>query len=449
MTSIALSISIILGLVACSAFFSGSETALTAVSKTKMHSLEKEGSWRARIVNGMLEQSDRLIGALLLGNNLVNILASAIATKVMVDHFGDSGVVYATVVMTLLVLIFAEVLPKTYALFNSDRMALAISPVIRVVVFIFAPITAVITRIVRGILHLFGVDFKWAGMSSIEELRGAIDMHRAEGELQDLVKHERNMLRSILDLADVTVEEIMTHRKNVEMIDAEDDNEAIVNQVLSSNYTRLPIYDGDPDNIVGIIHGKHLMRQLRDLGDDADKVDMLSLVADAWFIPETTTLFQQLHAFRERKEHFAVVVDEYGALQGVVTLEDILEEIVGEIDDEYDEVTEFIRREKGSKAMIVDGVATIRDLNREFEWNLPDKDYATVGGLLIHESRTIPAVGQTLSFYGFRFEVLEKQRNQLMQIKVLPPPAVHTPASVPTPVDQNKVQSGEVENAGT
>ncbi len=408
-------------LIGCSAFFSGSETALTASSKSRMHILAEEGDWRAKVVSFLMEKSDRLIGTLLLGNNLVNILASAIATKLMIDFFGDSGVVWATLVMTMLVLIFAEVLPKTYALYNSDKMALAIAPIIRIFVIVFAPITALIGIIVKMILHVFGATFEWQHVSgTLEELRGAIALHQGQEGREDHVKHERAMLSSILDLADITVEEIMTHRSNVEMIDADQPTSAIIDQALSSPYSRLPIYQDNPDNIVGVIHSKLLMRQIRDHRQNMEDIDIIPLLSEPWFIPETTKLFQQLQMFRERKEHFAVVVDEYGALQGVVTLEDILEEIVGEIEDEVDVTPPDIAKDENGGGYVVDGMATIRDLNRQFDWALPDENYSTIAGLVIHEAKAIPTVGQQFAFYRFRFEVLERSKNQLTSLRVTP-----------------------------
>ncbi len=408
-------------LIGCSAFFSGSETALTASSKSRMHLMAEEGNWRAKVVNYLMERSDRLIGALLLGNNLVNILASAIATKLMIDTFGDSGVVYATLVMTLLVLIFAEVLPKTYALYHSDKMALTIAPIIRIFVIIFAPITIMITMIVKLILRIFGVTFDWHNVGgALEELRGAIALHQGEEGREDEVRHERAMLSSILDLTDVTVEKIMTHRGHVEMIDADQPASAIIDQALASPYSRLPIYQDNVDNIVGVIHNKLLMRQIRDKEKNADDIDVISLLSEPWFIPETTKLFQQLQMFRERKEHFAVVVDEYGSLQGVVTLEDILEEIVGEIEDEVDIVPKDIEMDEKDGGYVVDGLATIRDLNRQFDWSLPDENYATIAGLIIHEAKKIPEIGQQFSFYNFRFEILERSKNQITLIRMIP-----------------------------
>ena len=325
-----------------SAFFSGSETALTAASRVRLQSREKEGDERAGLVNKIREKKDRLIGALLLGNNLVNILASALATSVLIKVFGEAGVVYATLVMTMLVLIFAEVLPKTYALHNAETMSMKIAPIIRAVVFIFAPITEAVTWIVRQVLRVFGVDiFKVKTGSHLELLRGAIEMHDGpEEETQE----QRAMLRSILDLADVDLEEIMVHRKNVAMINADDPIEEIVNQVLASSFTRLPVWRDRPDDIIGIIHTKMLLNELIEASGDIKKIVLHNIMMKPRFVPESTHLYDQLQNFREKKEHIAVVVDEYGAFMGVVTLEDILEEIVGEIDDEHDQNVPGVRK---------------------------------------------------------------------------------------------------------
>ncbi len=321
----------IICLLLLSAFFSGAETALTAASAVRLHNKEKQGDRRAAIINKVRRKKDRMIGALLLGNNLVNILASALATSVLIKIFGDAGVVYATLMMTLLVLIFAEVLPKTYALHHAEGMSLRIAPIIALVVFILAPITETITYIVRFVLKLFGVDIsKVAKGSHLELLRGVIDMH--DGPAQE-TQEQRAMLRSILDLGDVDIEEIMIHRKNMTMINANLNVRDIVQQVLDSPYTRLPLWKNDQDNIVGILHAKLLLRELNKCDGKMEDIDLQEAVLNPWFVPETTNLYEQLQAFRERKEHFAIVVDEYGALMGIVTLEDILEEIVGQIDD--------------------------------------------------------------------------------------------------------------------
>jgi Mg2+/Co2+ transporter CorB len=407
---------IIILLLLLSAFFSGSETALTSSSRPMIHRLEQQGDKRAGIVAELQLRKERLIGAILLGNNLVNILASALATSVMITLFGEAGVVYATAMMTALVLIFSEILPKTYALQNANKMALAVSPILKVIVLIFAPVTHAIEILVAGTLRLFGASNEAddPAMHQEEELRGAIDLHAGD---EDAHRHERAMLRSVLDLDDVDVGEIMTHRKNVNLIDAAETADAIVDQVLASTYTRIPLYRDDPDNIVGVIHAKQLLREVRARHGDVSEIDVVALSAEPWFVPDTTTLLDQLQAFRQRREHFAIVIDEYGTLQGIVTLEDILEEIVGEIDDEHDETVAGVTAEADG-SYLVKGDVTLRDLNREFEWNLPDDEAATVAGLLLHEARRIPEVGQSFIFHGFRFDVLRKHRNQITQLRL-------------------------------
>jgi len=408
----------ILCLLVLSFFFSGSETALTAASRSRMHLQAKQGDWRASIVVSLLEQKDRLIGAILLGNNLVNILASALATSLLVGLFGEAGVAYATIVMTLLVLIFAEVLPKTYALSHSDAVSLKVAPIIRVIVVVFAPVTHAVQTIVRATLKPFGVEISTSISEEEheEELRGAIDLH--DGEDPDIA-HERAMLRSILELDDVEVADIMTHRSKVALLDLDESVEDCVEEVLSSAYTRLPVYRGDPDDIAGVLHAKALLREVHAQGGDVSKLDLAELAANPWFIPESTTLLDQLQAFRERREHFAIVVDEYGAFMGIVTLEDILEEIVGNIDDETDIAVPGVRPQPDG-SYIVDGGVTLRTLARDLEWELPDDNAATIAGLVLHEARLIPEQGQAFLFYGFRFEVLRRQRNQITSLRVTP-----------------------------
>jgi Mg2+/Co2+ transporter CorB len=415
--TLALSILAILILMILSAFFSGSETALTAASRVRLHAFESEGNERAALVNKIRLQKDRMIGALLLGNNLVNILASALATSVLIEIFGQAGVVYATLVMTMLVLIFAEVLPKTYALHHADSMAMTIAPIIRAVIWVLAPVTEAVTSIVRAVLKLFGHDVTKVGAGShLELIRGVIEMHQGP---EEETQQQRAMLRSILDLADVTVEEIMVHRKNVVIMDADQPTEELVQNILGCPYTRVPLYRESQDNIIGVVHVKELLRALHQAKGKAAKINLQDIIQKPWFIPETTTLFDQLQAFRDRKEHFSVVIDEYGSIMGIVTLEDILEEIVGEIEDEHDMVVPgVIACADGSFTM--DGSVTIRDLNREFEWRLPDDDYATLAGLVLFEAKMIPEAGQSFMFYGFRFDVLKRQRNQITKIRVTP-----------------------------
>lgn len=417
-----IALSAIFVLLLLSAFFSGSETALTAASRPAMHQLEQRGDKRAQLVNRLHERKERLIGTILLGNNMVNILASALATSVLITLFGEAGVVYATIAMTLLVLIFAEILPKTYAFENANRMALAIAPVVNFLVIVLSPVTQTINGIIRLLFRLFRRDFDSSDVfgQGDEELRGAIALHDREDAD---TKSERAMLRSVLDLAEVQVGEVMTHRKNLVTIDITLPPDEIIREVLESPYTRIPLWRDDPDNIVGILHAKGLLRALYSEPADVQlksEADFMRVASEPWFVPETTTLDDQLEAFREQRKHSAIVVDEYGTLMGIVTLEDVLEEIVGDIDDEHDIAVAGLHASADGR-YVVEGTVTIRDLNREMEWDLPDEEASTVAGLVLHESRRIPEVGQAFMFHGFRFEILRRQRHQITSIRITPP----------------------------
>ncbi|WP_199241156.1 HlyC/CorC family transporter [Marinicauda salina] len=417
----------ILALLLMSGFFSGSETALTATSKARMLSLEKDDDLRAARVNRLIADRESLIGAILLGNNLVNILASSIAAAMFLVMFGEAGVPIATLVMTLLVLIFAEVMPKTYALSNPDRMALAVSLPLQFFVRVFAPIVAAVQALVRAVLRLAGADVEGPVLSAREEIRGQIDMHHQEG---GVVKHDRDMLGGVLDLRELTVDDVMVHRKNLIMLDFDQPAAELVDAALTSPHTRLPLYRDDPENIVGVLHVRDLARALHEADGDAAKVDIEAIKREPWFIPETTELFDQLNMFRSKREHFALVVDEYGALMGVVTLEDILEEIVGEIEDEHDIAMAGLTPQPDG-SVIVDGGAGIRDVNRALDWDLPDDEAVTIAGLVIHEAQTIPEPGQVFSFHGVRFEILERRRNQITRMRLKPEAPLEGEATPP------------------
>ena len=402
-----------------SGFFSGSETALTAASRARLFRLEKEGVKRAMAVNQLINDRERLIGAILLGNNLVNILASALATSLFIAFFGQAGVVYATLVMTFLVLIFAEVLPKTYAIANPDKVAMSVAKPIKLIVSVFAPVVSAVQWIVRRTLKAWGinVDDTQSILSAHEEIRGTIELHQTEGAV---IKRESDMLGAILDLRDMSVDDVMVHRKNMMMINIDLPVDVIVDQMLQSPYTRIPFWQENTENIVGILHAKDLLRAMNARHNDIENLDIKELLIKPWFVPETTNLFEQLNAFRKERKHFSVVVDEYGTLMGLVTLEDILEEIVGEISDEHDINVSGVRPAPNG-TVYVDGDVTIRDLNRAMDWDLPDDEAVTIAGLVIHEAQTIPEPSQMFSYYGYRFEVLRKNRNQITALRILPP----------------------------
>lgn len=400
-----------------SAFFSGSETALTAASRARMHALEKEGDKRARTVNKLLTNRENFIGAILLGNNVVNILASVLATSLFTMLFGPGGMALAiaTFVMTVLVLIFAEVLPKTYAISRPDKVALTVAGPILLVVRAASWIIRVIQLIVKGFLHLLGVGAPTNPLSADDEIRGAIDLHAAEGGVG---MADRLRLVGALDLKELTVEDVMIHRKNIQMLDADMDRRQLVQKALSSPHTRLPLYRGEKEEIIGILHAKDLLRAALPLGGDITKIDLDTILRQPWFVPETTPVQEQLDQFLARGQHFALVIDEYGELQGLITLEDILEEIVGAIHDEHDVQVQGVRPQPDG-SVNVDGWVPIRDLNRATGWGLPDEEAVTVAGLVIHEAQTIPEPGQSFVFHGYRFNVLRRQRNQVTGVNVI------------------------------
>ena len=423
-TSLWLTVGAILALLLMSGFFSGSETALTASSRGKLRAQADKGSKGAETALEITEDSERLIGAVLLGNNLVNILAASLATALFTRIFGDSGVALATLVMTFMVLIFAEVLPKTYAITNPEFAASKVAPPIRVVIVLFSPVVAAVRMLVRGLLALFGVktDPDGAVLSSHEEIAGALALGHSEGTVQ---KEDRDRLLGALDLGHRTVEEIMLHRSQIETINIDAPLEEIIAQCVNSTHSRLPAWKDDPENIIGVIHSRDLMREVHRLitenGGEYSAVaalDLTSVAREPYFVPETTPLDEQMRQFLRQRRHFGLVIDEYGALLGLITLEDILEEIVGEIVDEHDEdiPDPIIRLDDGS--IEIDGGMTIRDVNRAMDWSLPDEEANTVAGLVMHEAQMIPEAGQIFHFHGFRFVVVERSENRLTRLRI-------------------------------
>lgn len=426
----------VLLLIVLSAFFSGSETALTAASRARMHALELEGNERAGKVNRLLAAPERIIGTVLLGNNLVNILASSLATSLMVSFFGDVGVAYATIVMTALVVVFAEVLPKTYALAFPDRMSLAVAPVMQTLIVVLKPLTMGVAFIVRQILKLTPNRSDDAAniLAAHEEIRGTIELQTKEGAV---ARHDADMLGGVLDLRDLQVADIMVHRTKMETINADEPPQQIIDDLLRSQYTRVPIWKDEPENIIGVLHTKDLLSALGRAGWDVTKLDIMSFAVEPWFVPDTTGLKDQLNQFLKKKAQMALVVDEYGEVQGLISLEDILEEIVGQIADEHD-THEAAIRPQADGTVNVDGTVPIRDLNRQMNWNMPDEEATTIAGFVIHEAQTIPEPGQVFTFHGYRFEILRKTRNKITALRV-------SPAGQATSRSQRK---GAVEPAG-
>src|ERR1700728_595442 len=401
-------LSVVIGCLLVSAFFSASETALTGASRASMLRLSKHGNRDARVVSSLFAMRERMIGALLLGNNIANIGASALATGIFTAWFGDVGVLYATGVMTVVVVIFAEVLPKTIAINAPDRVALLVARPMKNMVVLLGPLLSVVEVIVRFLLRLIGIkaDHNQPILSPFERLRGAVDLLHHEGKVE---KQDRDMLGGLLDLRELEVSDVMVHRTEM------------VREVLATEYTRIPLWRDKPENIIGVLHAKDLLRAIRAADGNTSKIDVSTIMLPPWFVPEMRPVSEQLKAFRRRKTHFALVVDEYGEVEGMVTLEDILEEIVGDISDEHDVVVAGVRAQPDG-SVVVDGSVPIRDLNRAMDWRLPDEEATTVAGLVIHEARSIPDRGQSFTFHGFRFRVLRRERNRITALRIVAVP---------------------------
>jgi Mg2+/Co2+ transporter CorB len=401
-----------------STFFAGSETALTACSRARMHRLEKQGNARAALVNRLIEARARLMGALLFGNNAVNIAASSLAAGVLLSWFGEVGVIYATLSMTVLIVVFAEVLPKTAAFNAPDRVALWVARPIDWTVRALTPTLLGVEWIVRSILRMRGMrgGQSQSIISPHEELRGTVDLLHREGGVERL---DRDMFSGLLDLQRLAVADVMIHRTKMITVCADDPPEEVIKTVLESEVTRVPLWKGKPENIIGVLHAKDILRAIQAADGNLATIDVTAIARSPWFVPETRPLSEQLKAFRRRKTPFALVVDEYGEVMGLVTLEDILEEIVGDITDEHDIAVPGVRPQPDG-SVNVDGGVPIRDLNRAMEWSLPDDEATTIAGLVIHEARSIPEPGQTFTFHGFRFRVLRRERNRITALRIVP-----------------------------
>jgi Mg2+/Co2+ transporter CorB len=413
---IGLLVAAIVFLIAASAFFNMSETGLTAASRARMHSLEQEGSTKAALVNRLLSSPEKMIGAVLLGNTLVDVLAASLASALAIRLIGDVGVVYATGIVTILIVIFAAVLPKTYALAYSDDVALFVAPIMRVIIVILSPATRAIEFVVRWILKFTPSSKDDAAniLAAHEEIRGTIDLQTKEGTV---ARHDAHMLGGVLDLGELQVADVMVHRTKMETFDADDPPQRIVDEIMRSQYSRVPVWKDEPENIVGILHTKDMLSALARVSWDVSKLDIMSFAAEPWFVPDTTSLKDQLSQFLKRKAQLALVVDEYGEVQGLVTLEDILEEIVGQITDEHD-IAELHIRPQADGTVNVDGTVAIRDLNRHMDWDLPDEEATTIAGLIVHEAQMIPEPGQIFTFHGYRIEILRRSRNKISAVRI-------------------------------
>jgi Mg2+/Co2+ transporter CorB len=428
--TIVLSLVAIFILILLSGFFNASETALTASSRARMHALEEDGNKAAKLVNRVLSRPEKMIGTVLLGNTLVDVLAAALASSVAVELYGQVGVAYATAIITVLIVIFGAVLPKTYALAYADRVVLVVAPIMRGLIYILTPFTKAIEAVVRQMLKLTPGKADDAAniLAAHEEIRGTIDLQAKEGTV---AKGDAEMLGGVLDLRELQVADIMVHRTKMETVNADDSPTKVLEQLMKSQYTRVPIWKEEPENIVGVVHTKDLLLALSSEDWEPERFDVMKAASEPWFVPDTTSVKDQLNQFLKKKVQMALVVDEYGEVQGLITLEDILEEIVGQITDEHDNADSHIRMQSDG-TVNVDGTVAIRDLNRHLDWDLPDEEATTIAGLVIHEAQTIPEPGQVFTFHGYRFEILRKSRNKITAIRVKPLPDMASTGTMPS-----------------
>ena len=412
-----ISILIVIGLLVLSGLLSGSETSITSVSKSKIHKLAIRGDKKAKLLLKLINRKSDLISSLLIGNNFVNILASVLATAILIKYYGDKGIVYSTIVMSLLIVIFSEVLPKNYALLRPDRFALAMTSYLYFFSKLISPIMIFLKFLNWSFFKIMNIETenKVTSKSAREDIRNIINMHEDEGRL---LKDEGDMLNAILDLKEITVEKIMTHRKNIYSIDIDND-EDFFSRISQSSFSRILVWKGSLGNIQGIIHAKNVLTNL----DKDGKLNIAKIkenLIKPWFIPETTKAKDQLNEFIQRKEKLAFVVDEYGELMGLISMEDIIEEIVGNIFDEKDFSTIGIRKIDNNSYRIR-GDVNIRDINRELDIKIPEENSSTIAGYIIHQTESFPDVGQIFSYENIEYEIINKNKNQITQIKLTLP----------------------------
>lgn len=412
---------VIVGLLFASAIFSGTETAFTAASRAFVTRRAKEGDRRASTLAGLGERKDHVVAAILVGNNLVNTTATALASALLIAWFGEGGVAYASLAMTALLVVFSEVLPKTVALRSPDTAALRVVPLLSVTMRVLGPVAGLVNVVVRRTLLLVGVrppETERPGITE-DELLGAIDLHGLgnHGQADLAAREERRMLRGVLALDDLTVKDVMTHRSRVEALDADASPAELLQSVLASPYSRFPLWRRQGDELVGILHARDVLRALHATGGDPTRMDLAALAVPAPAVIENRPLREQLQDFRTNPTRMAVVLDEYGSVKGIVTLEDIVEVVFGQIAERGEAILANL---VDAGAVEVRGDVRVRDLNRELGWNLPEHEAATIGGLVVARHRSIPSVGDELSLEGYVVRILDRRGLRIERIVIRP-----------------------------
>ncbi|MBP7189792.1 MAG: HlyC/CorC family transporter [Rickettsiaceae bacterium] len=410
------SILLVIVLLGISAYFSAIETAITGASPGRIQKLKSEGNLRAIAVLKIFKIKDQAISTLLIANSFINTVSTTIATTILISIFGEEkGTIIASTVMALMIIVFAEVIPKAIALVKADRIALNTVGIINGCLMALRPVNYALNIIIKIFFAVFRIKSE-AELSGADEVRGVIEHHMAEGKV---VKSDRDMLGGVLDMGDLSVSEIMVHRSSMFTIDSSLAIDKIAAKALTCPHTRIPVWKDSKDNIVGVLHLKNMLLSLYKANFDYNKITLSDFVSEPWFIPENAPVIQQLQEFRKRRSHFALVVDEYGDLQGLVTLEDILEEIVGQIDDEYDHGPSNIIK-KGENKFLIEGSTSIRDVNRELNWNLPDDNASTLGGLIMHELHKLPKQGEVFELFDLKITIYSRLATRIKTLMVEP-----------------------------
>lgn len=408
-------VAIIVVLLAIAAMISATETAITAISPGLIQKLKSEGDKRAGLLLGILKTKDKVISALLIGNSISNTLCTTLATGMFIELFGDDlGTLISSIVMSFTIIVFSEVIPKAIAVVKSEKIALRATPALLIFMKILAPINTMLLRIVRGFCWLFQIDLK-EQVSASDEVRGVIEHHMHEG---NVYRDDRDMLGGILDIRNMVIADIMVHRSHIISMDINTNTEKTIEAVLSSPHTRIPFWEENHDNIIGILHIKDLLKRLHTKNDDISDINLRTLLIDPIFVSDNAPVTKQLQIFRGGASHLACVVDEYGDLQGIITLEDILEEIVGQIYDEHDSSRNKILK-KSKNEYIIDGSISIRDLNRELNWNIPETDATTISGFIIHKMQRIPDQGEFLVTKDLKLIIKKKLDKRIKTIKII------------------------------
>lgn len=400
-----------------SALFSLSEIAIIGVSRSKIYKLKSEGNKKAINLTKLRDDKESLIGAILLCNTLVNAAATSIVTGLSIDYFGDSGeaILFATLIITLLILVYAEILPKTYAVRNSEKVALYTASFYLFLVWLLRPFIRTIQILINYTLKIFTSNSSNLEFSGMDMIKGAVEMHHEEGKV---ISEDKYMLGGLIELEKISVDEVMLHRSQIKSISIDKKVSQIIEFVLNNNHSRIPIWKNEPSNVIGVLIQKDLSKLLRTRSEEITTSDIKRILRKPWFIPNLTNLKIQLKAFRENQTHFALVVNEYGELLGLITLEDILEEVVGQIEDEYDNKAPPILKRLETDSAVVLGDLSIRDLNREMHWDLTDKHSSTVGGLVLHLAKGVPAIGEKFRFDGFLIKVIKRHHNTITKVYI-------------------------------